>query len=69
MEKKSTIVEIYDLPGEEVTKLCRGSRWQYVGVRCRNGERKHTYYHLNCDCLTDDNGHCLLCSQSAPGMI
>jgi len=40
-----------------------GQRWEYV---FDTEEKKHYYLHKNCDCLTDDQGYCLLCGKASP---
>lgn len=52
---------LYPLRGEHAVKTDTG-RWQWMSVHDLNGRvHSHRYYHLDCDCVTDDDGRCLLC--------
>ena len=55
---------IVDIPGEPAFDSYNG-RWQWVKVVYENGHSKRKYYHLDCDCITDDDGRCILCQARA----
>jgi hypothetical protein len=56
---------IHELKGEEVINYL-GSLWQYVSLHFKNGSKKHVYFHVSCDSITDDNAHCILCCKPSP---
>ncbi len=55
---------IDDIPGEPVSDQING-RWQWVQVTYTNGHRERKYFHVDCDCLTDDEGRCIMCTARA----
>jgi len=56
---------IHNLPGEEEFTF-RESRWKYVSLHYKNGEKEHRYFHSSCDVITGKSGFCLACGASSP---
>ena len=61
----AAIIQVYELPGEEVITYPDEDRWQTVGVWYRDGHRETAYYHVNCDSLADRDGKCFICGRAA----
>ena len=55
---------ITDIPGEPISETATG-RWQWVQLTYVNGQRERKYYHVDCDCISDDDGRCILCKARA----
>lgn len=63
-----TDYNIVDIQGEpRVNSQTRG-RWDFVRmVHPKSGRTiDRRYYHVDCDCITNREGHCILCGAPSP---
>jgi len=56
---------LHTLPGE-IPIAYGGTMWEYVSQRFANGDRTQIYYHIDCDSITVESGHCLICGAASP---
>ena len=65
-QERASIDSVDEIPGEVRIKTYTG-RWDYVEVKYGDGHTDRRYYHVDCDCITTDDGCCLLCGKQSPG--
>ena len=51
------------IENEPIIRDSRRGRWEYVRHN-KTGDRR--YLHMNCDVLTDNSGHCIMCGAPCP---
>jgi hypothetical protein len=54
---------LISVKGEPIIRDERRGRWEYVKDTVDNWRG---YLHMDCDSITDDTGHCIMCGAPCP---